>query len=319
VRTPRLGAVAAGVGLLCWPACNTGDDASSAAPTTVELAPSASLVELSGRPSAVVLDRNTGVLWVADDEAGVVHRLAIADGSTVGTPAVVSAHPTAVDAADGVVWVADPDGTVTRLDADTGEQVGDPIAVGGVLVDILADGSRVWVADIEASAVRAIDAATGEVGPAVTVPAGVVRMAVAGPLLWVSGLDAEVTPIERATGAVGSPVAVGNGPIGIGVDEEGTLWVANSDDATVSRVSGADGEPIGPALAVGPAPVDVAVVGDDVWVLDQDGPSLTRLDVRTGRRVGAPIALPLRPRGLAASASAVWAVGVDPSGVAWVG
>jgi YVTN family beta-propeller protein len=176
----------------------------------------------------------------------------------------------------------------------------------------------VWVADIEASAIRSVEVATGAVSEAIQVPAGVVRMAVAGPRLWVTGLESEVTPIDRATGAVGATVPVGSGPIGLAVDGSGSLWIANSDDATVSRLSGDDGRALGAPWPVGPAPIDVVVVGDDVWVLDQDGPSVTHLDVRTGLPVGDAVELPLRPRGLVATPSGLWAVGVDPSGAALV-
>ena len=98
----------------------------------------------------------------------------------------------------------------------------------------------------------------------------------------------------------------------------GTLWVANSDDATVSRLADDDGRPLGAPSAVGPAPIEVVVVGDDVWVLDQDGPSLTHLDARTGRAIGPAVELPFRPRGFVATASALWVVGVDPAGAARV-
>jgi DNA-binding beta-propeller fold protein YncE len=296
--------------MLAIAACDDGRGS-----TTRAASSPASLVALDGRPSAVALDEGAGVLWVADDEAGVVHRLSAERGEPAGPPVPVSPRPTAIDVEDGLVWVADPDGTLTRLDASTGTAAGPPIAVGGVLVDVVADGDRVWVADIEGSLLHTVDVATGAVGDGIPVRAGVVRMAVAGPRLWVTGLEAEVTPVDRATGTVGDPVPVGNGPIGLAADAREGLWVANSDDATVSRLAADDGQALGPAISVGPAPIDVAVLGDDVWVLDQDGPSLTHLDAETGRTIDR-VQLPLRPRGLVATAETVWVVGVDPGGAA---
>jgi streptogramin lyase len=296
-------------------ACADGPDAEPpSSSTTAADATDVSLVELDGRPSAVAVDEDAGVLWVTDDEAGVVHRLSADSGDAVGEAVRVTAHPTAIDVVDGLVWVADPGGTLTRLDAATGTAAGPPITVGGVLVDVVADDDRVWVADIEASVVRSVDVATGAVSEGIEVPAGVVRMAVAGPRLWVTGLESEVTPIDRASGAVGEPVPVGNGPIGVGVDSRGSLWVANSDDATVSRLASDDGRPLGGPFDVGPAPIGVVVVGDDLWVLDQDGPSVSHLDARTGRRLDPALDLPFRPRGFVATASALWVVGVDPGG-----
>src|SRR5687767_15551011 len=60
-----------------------------------------------------------------------------------------------------------------------------------------------------------------------------------------------------------------------------------SDAATITPLAAGDGQRRGDDIAVGPAPVAVAVAGDDVWVLDQDGPSLTRVAAR-GRVVAAP-------------------------------
>ena len=93
----------------------------------------------------------------------------------------------------------------------------------------------------------------------------------------------------------------------------GLLWVANSEDDTVSRLDPVSGEPRGQKIAVGDAPIAVAGDGDGVWVLDQDSSTLTRLDAETGEPVGSPIDLPMRPRGLAVTPAGVWVVGVQPS------
>jgi DNA-binding beta-propeller fold protein YncE len=189
------------------------------------------------------------------------------------------------------------------------------VEVGGALVDAVVLGDRLYVGDIERSLVHVLDAATGAaVAPAVAVPAGVVRLAAAGERLWVTGLEDQVTPIDVATGVAGSPATVGLGPIGA-VATGQVLWVANSDDDSLSRLDPETGAPLGDAVAVGAAPVALAVDGDVLWVLEQDGPSATPLDARTGEAVGDPIALPggFRPRGLAVAPTGVWVVGVDPS------
>ena len=268
------------------------------------------VVPVDGRPSAVVYAGD--VLWVADDEGGIVRRLDPDDGGLLGPPITVSPRPAALAGDAEMVWVVDPDGTVTRIDTATATVRGDPLRLGGVLVSVALDGTRAWVGDIEAGTVRPIDGETGEVGPAVSIPAGVVRLEVVEDRLWVSGLERTVTPVDLVTLEVGESIPVGEGPIGMDA-ADGGLWVANSDAATVSPLTADDGERRGPDIAVGPAPVAVAVAGDDVWVLDQDGPSLTRIDGRDRTVVGPSIDLPHRPRGLAVTPAGVWTVGVDPS------
>jgi DNA-binding beta-propeller fold protein YncE len=266
-------------------------------------------VPLTGRPADVAADGD--VLWVADDERGVVVRLDAADGSSLGEPIAVSPQPAAIDVGDGVVWVADPDGTVTRVDSTTGSAHGPPLAVGGVLVDVLADGRRAWVADIEAGVVRSVDADTDEVGPPIEVPGGVVRLVRAGPRIWVSGVEDTITPLDPVTGTVGEAVAVGTGPIGLASTRD-VLWVANSDDDTVSRLDPATGRSLGNEISVGDAPVAVVIAGGDSWVLDQDGPSLTRIGGAAGGQVGR-VSLPMRPRAMVSTDAGIWVVGVDPS------
>lgn len=283
--------------LLMATACT--DDAEEPVAPAVETGPV--VVALEGRPSAVAA--GDGVLWVADDERGLVLRLDAADGSPVGEPIAVSPTPRALAVGGGSVWVADSDGTVTRIDAAAGD-VDATIPLGGALVDVIADGDGAWVGDIESGTVRPIGP-DGVPGPEITVPDGVVRLALAGRQLWVTGLEATVTPIDVVTSVVGEPVPVGTGPIGMAVADD-VLWVTNSDDRTASQLSADDGHALGDAIDVGPAPIAVVVDGESVWVLNQDGPSLTQLD-------GDTIDLPVRPRGMARTDAGVWVVGVDPS------
>lgn len=283
-------------------AATTATEAGSPAPRTV--------IPIRGRPSAVAYA--DGVLWVADDERGLVHRLDPADGEAAGEPVAVSSQPTALAAGAGLLWVTDAAGAVSALDTQTAQARHERLDVGGVLVTVAADGDGAWVGDIEAGTVRSIDAVTGLVGPEVRVPAGVVRVELVGQVLWVSGLEATVTPVRTDTLAVGEAVAVGQAPIGM-VANGGLLWVANSDSDSVSRVDVTTGKRRGDDAVVGSAPIAIAIVGHEAWALDQDGPSLTRLDARTAVRLGSTLELPMRPRGLAVTPGGVWVVGVDPS------
>lgn len=307
---------AAVVAALLLAACSSsaGDDGTSTSSTSsavpsVDDAVTVELSPLLGRPSAVAVA--DGVVWVADDGRGVVVRLDAADGRELGDPVPVSAAPVALAIADGTLWVADAQGTVTPVDIASG-QPGESVFVGGTLVDVVADATTVWVADIERSRAIPIDTSGRSRPPPIEIPAGVVRLAVTADRLWATNLDSTVTAVDLSSGRVEEPTPVGRGPIGLAV-RDGTVWVANGDDDTVTRIDEATGALLGEPIAVGPAPVDVVVAGEDVWVVEQDGRSISRLDAATGGVVLRSEGIGVRPRGVGAGSAGVWVVGVDPS------
>ena len=220
-----------------------------------------------------------GAVLVVDDEGGRLQRIGVepepepVDGLAPGGALVGVAE------AGDAVWVIDAHGSASRVGVP-------PVVVelGGTLVDVVGAGDVLYVGDLETGVVHELDAATGAIRGTVDVPDGVVRLALAGDQLWVTGADHTVTRIDLPTLHAGAPVEVGNGPIGIAV-ANGTVWVANGDDGTVTRLDAATGERRGPDLAVGSGPIAVEVQGDDVWVLDQDSSEVTHLRAGTGRVV----------------------------------
>jgi len=295
-------------------ACSSG---SSSAPTTSTTttapapAPHVEITPLEGRPSALVASGST--LWVADDDRGVVLRLDATSGRQLGDPIAVTPHPIAIDADATSVWVADRDGDVTRIDPVTATPA-DPISLGGQVTDLIIAGGAVWVADIEADTVHVLDEATGALAVDLVLPAGAVRLAASPTTIWASNLDHTVSSIGIADHALGQPIAVGNGPIGLAVDGE-HVWVANSDDGTVSRVAITGGATASPALTVGSGPIGVVIAGDFVWVTNHDSHTATRLARADGHVVDQVIALGMTPRDVTVGAAGVWVAGVDPSAV----
>lgn len=275
-------------------------------------------VPLEGRPSAVAL--TPAGLWVTSDQAaadpatgGALRLLDPASGA-VRASWRLPAHPVALEPVGDGVWVVGAGGVVGRVaSADPSTPV-EQTTLGGTPVDAVAVGDRVYVGDLERGVVHVLDAATGEVaGPAFAVPAGVVRLAEGDGRLWVTGLEREVTPIDLATGAVGSPVEVGDGPIGL-VVHDGVVWVTASDAGTVHRIDAATARPAGPPVATGTAPIAVAVDGAGLlWVVNQDDASVVALDPATGERRSDPVPIRGRARGLAPSPDGgAWVVGTDP-------
>ena len=296
-----------------------GQDAASSSTSTTSTTAADGLVrvEVEGRPSAVTATGPTlGTIWVASDgDQDGVGRVRAYAPDTFGAGAVLVAGPSPIALVpwtDGV-WAVGATGVLAKVDPASGDQPLATVEVGGALVDGVIVGGRLWVADIERSVVHVLDPENGEtVADPVVVEAGAVRLVAAGERIWVSGLENQVTPIDVDAVVARQPVTVGQGPIGMAVVRD-VLWVANSDDDTVSRIDLESGRPVGEPLAVGDAPIALAVDGDAVWVLTQDDASVLRLDVETGEPLGSPVALPMRPRGVAVAPSGVWVVGVDPS------
>ena len=63
---------------------------------------------------------------------------------------------------------------------------------------------------------------------------------------------------------VGDPIEVGNGPAGVAVGE-GSVWVTNRFDGTVSRIDPDRGE-VAKAIPVGLDPRGIAIGFGSVWV-----------------------------------------------------
>ncbi len=298
---PLLAAVLA-VTVLAGAACRGGDDRAADPPES----PAWRTTELEGRPSALVIDADGQVL-VVDDELGLVQRVGVEpEPEPVGGLAPGGALVGVAEAGDAV-WVIDAHGSASRVGVP-------PVVVelGGTLVDVVGAGDVVYVGDLEGSLVHEVDAETGAIRGTVHVPDGVVRLALAGDQLWVTGTEHTVTRIDLPTLHAGAPVEVGNGPIGVAV-ANGTVWVANGDDGTVTRLDAATGARRGPDIAVGRGPIAVELQGDDVWVLDQDSSELTHLRASTGRVVDTTALPPglTRGRDLAAAPEGVYVVGVD--------
>ncbi|WP_165693793.1 Ig-like domain-containing protein, partial [Mycolicibacterium diernhoferi] len=104
--------------------------------------------------------------------------------------------------------------------------------------------------------------------------------------------------------AIGAPVRVGNGPWGITVAPNGTrVYVANSNDGTVSVINTATNSIVGAPIRVGLTPIGVAVSpdGSRVYVTNHDGDTLSVIDTATNQVVGAPISVGRGPVGVAVS------------------
>ncbi len=265
-----------------------------------------STFRVTGRPSAVALDGDR--VWITDDGDSSVHVLQASSGREPGKPAGVERNPVAVTAGGGKVWVAHATGVLTRIDPTT--ETAQPVRVGRSLTDIAYVSGRLWACDLGSGDILVVHPRTLKVTSRLKAIKPV-RIAVASGRVWVTTQDDRLV-VLTFTGRRAATLRTGSGPIGVAADSR-NVWIANSDDGTVTRVDARTAKLRGRPIHVGHGPVAVAVTRHAVWVANQDDRTVTRIDPAKGRVVGAPVPVDSNIRDAAGSGETLWLVGTDPS------
>lgn len=142
--------------------------------------------------------------------------------------------------------------------------------------------------------------------------------------------------LDPSSGELNSTIAMPSRPGAITAGH-GSLWVANPDAETVTRID--DGtQAVVDTIPVGGAPAGIAASEDAVWVVESGGPSVSRISPETNTVV-ATVPVGNGPVGIAVGEGGVWvtnrfdgtisridpdrgevvkeiSVGLDPSGIA---
>jgi YVTN family beta-propeller protein len=101
--------------------------------------------------------------------------------------------------------------------------------------------------------------------------------------IWIVHPDGYVTRFDRAFGRRIGSVDVGNAPAAIAAGA-GSVWVANRDDGTVTRIDPAT--LLATTIPVGHGPATLAVNAAGVWVANAGDGALVRIDPETNAVVG---------------------------------
>jgi DNA-binding beta-propeller fold protein YncE len=218
--------------------------------------------------------------------------------------------------ADGVLWVLDASGTVAQLDPRTNTAVGKPLRVPADAAAIAVGQGALWVTSVAAGdlgapgedAVTRIDLASGRTVATIRVPRAPLDVAATPGAVWVTnsgGGGDSVARIDPQTSRVaGRPVRTGASPQSLAVGG-GSLWVANHDARTVTRVDQASGRVVAD-IPVPSEPHRVAYGAGAVWVGNWHDNSVSRIDPTTNRVVGSPIPIGFHAGNLAVGAGGVW-------------
>jgi YVTN family beta-propeller protein len=225
-------------------------------------------------PGAATMAASGRGLWV--HAAGGVVRIDPATNTVVGEPLKVPANAEAIAVGQGALWVTSvapgdlgtprPD-RLTRIDLATGRSVA-TIEVPRTPLDVALTPGAVWVTD------------AGGAGDGVT----------------------RVDP--RTNRVVGRPVATGSSPQSLAVGG-GSLWVANHDGQTITRIDQATGKVVAD-IPVASEPHRVAYGAGAVWVGNWHVNSVSRIDPATNRVTGSPIPIGFHAGNLAVGAGGVW-------------
>jgi len=217
--------------------------------------------------------------------------------------------------ADGILWVHAAS-TVVGIDPATNAVVGKPLRVPANAEAIAVGEGALWAASVAPGdlgaprddAVTRIDLATGRTVATITVRRAPLDVAVTPGAVWVTnsgGGGDSVARIDPQTNRLaGRPVSTGASPQSLAVGG-GSLWVANHDARTVTRIDQASGKVVAD-IPVPSEPHRVAYGAGAAWVGNWHDNSVSRIDPTTNRVVGSPIPIGFHAGNLAVGADGVW-------------
>jgi YVTN family beta-propeller protein len=261
------------------------------APNTVALIDPATnrvdaTVPVGIRPGAVAY--GAGSLWVANLDDRTVTRIDPATRTVVRTISL-NASPDALAAGAGAVWVVNGRlGTLYRVDPDF-NSVSGPVRIadraityvdGGVDVG----GGRVWAVFADSTLAR-VDPGTLSAVAARVAGVGPDSVVYAFGSVWVSTSDAgrgvqRFNPDAFPEGAF-DELGSGRTPAGLAAGA-GSIWVANTEDDSVTRVDPATGGlNASLPIEVGDGPTAVAYGAGAVWVANTTAGTVSRISPET--------------------------------------
>ena len=187
------------------------------------------------RGSPVGVAAGGGSVWAADNSSDEIWRLDAATGEVLGEAHAGDAHEFA--GFDGsAAWVSSEDGTIAKLDPATGAVV--QTVVAGLDTDFLGfSPGAVWASNYRGNFLWRLDPATGAIAAKLDIGGGGAQgVAFDGSTLWVALYNAgEVVRVNPASGHVQRRIRIGEHPRGLAI-AGGSVWVANSETGTVSRI-----------------------------------------------------------------------------------
>ena len=260
-------------------------------------------------PTAPVTDAQTATPIAPLVEAPTSNQDRIATALEVASPSNMTSG-------DGLLWV-NSGSSIIRIDPQTNQIVGDPIQPGIHVEDIALGEGALWVTTVgsgdlgapnDSDAVSRIDPETSETRATIKVSRGPMSLAFTPRAVWVVnfGMNGDtVVRIDPQTDQItGDPIQTGRAPLSVAVGE-GSLWVANHDAHTITRIDLATNQVVA-NINVPSEPHRVAYGEGAVWVANWHINSVSRIDPQTNQLVGEPIPIGFHAGNMAAGLGSVW-------------
>jgi YVTN family beta-propeller protein len=289
-------------------------------------------IPVSSGPTAVAC--GFGSLWVASRDGRSVARIDPASGAVERT-VPLAGSPSAMAVGAGRVWVADGRAsTIEAIDPDVGaarillslRRERFPSGLFRRVTALAVSGRTLWIATNRLQAVK-FDADASRIRQILELPHSAAALVTAPSAVWAAlpttpgytGANAPgiVAPIDVRTSALGQATVVGTQPQAIAYGE-GSVWVANVDDGTVTQIDPATGSVkttinVGtPPIAQGPCstgvelcPGGIAAGAGGAWVTNARLGLVYHIDPRRGAVV-ARIGVRRAPIAIAVCAGRIW-------------
>jgi YVTN family beta-propeller protein len=222
----------------------------------------------------------------------------------------VGIRPGPIDAAGGSVWVGNlQDRNLTRIDARQRTAAATTSLENRTPTGIAVGAGAVWVVHGARGELSRVDPQFGQVTNKVEVAGtGLGRQSGAVTIgagsVWAVYADSTVARIDPTDVRVIGRTFAGSAPAGV-VVASGSVWVANSADATVSRFNPSTFEQ-GPLRLtnVGRRPTGIAFGKGAIWVANAGDDAVTRIDPSSYAQTSIPVGD--GPVAIAVGAGAVW-------------
>ncbi len=249
-------------------------------------------------------DSADGLSGVSPNHVGVINP----ETNEIVAEVPVGIRPGPIAAGGGSVWVGNlQDRTLTRIDSGQRSVAGTISLESRTPTGVAFGAGAVWVAHGQRGQLSRVDPQFSQVtkvidvaGPGsqsgnVTVGAGSV---------WAVYGDSTFARIDPRSARVAGSTFAGASPTAV-VLAGGSVWVANSGDAVVTRFNPSTFEE-GPirTISVGLAPSAIAFGEGAIWVANAGDDTVTRIDPGTTSTTTIPVGD--RPTGVAVGAGSVW-------------
>lgn len=248
-------------------------------------------------------------IWVANGGSGTLSRLPGGDPNAA-EEIEVGGRPSQIALGGGTVWVAYPLGEgIVSLSEDAAPDR-KRFTVGRTPAAVAADAEAGYFAALDDAAIWIVD---GE-GPRRLAdldegfPSSV---AIGFGSLWVTDVVSDqLLRVDLAEGRVEARIDVGTAPTSV-IAGEDAIWVANFNDATVTRVDPSTERVTGRPIAVGGKPGGLAEGLGYVWVTRPDDDSVIRIDLETNLWTAEVIEVGDNPTAIAVGDGAVWVANTE--------